>query len=77
MPITKEDIGDRMLDGKIVKLSDKEKQAIADEQNASIAEQPVREAERVRESKITRRMDKIVRNQAVAELVSEGEIVQS
>ncbi len=74
MPITKEEIGDRMLDGKIIKLSDDEKQAIADEQNEAQAAIVVRDAKRVREGLILDRMDKIVRNQAVTELIRDGVI---
>lgn len=72
MLITKEKVGNRMLDGKIVKLSDDEKQSIADEQNQALADRIVREAKRAKENLILERMDRIVRNQAVAELTKEG-----
>lgn len=61
-----------MLDGKIVKLSDEEKQAIADEQNASVIEAAKAKVVKDRENLIQQRMDKIVRDQAIVELKAEG-----
>ncbi len=74
MPITIDDIGDRMVDGKIVKIPDAEKQVIADEQNQAVVDTVVRQEAAKRENLIQDRMNKIVRDQAEAELRSEGKI---
>ena len=71
---TKEEISDRMVGGKIVKLTDEEKQTIADERTASEIEQEQSAIKNAREVLIRERMDKIVRDQAVSELEAEGVI---
>jgi len=69
---TKDEVADRMVDGQIVKLTDQEKQEIADERTANEIDHEQREKAELRDALIRKRMDKILREQAEIELRGEG-----
>jgi len=71
---TIDDVGPKRVGDMDVDLTDSEKEAMVADWNAYEAERPIHEAGAEREDKIQQEIDRIAREQAVANLEERGEL---